>query len=33
MNKKENRSIKRAFTATTTSYKKEQRDKNNYRTF
>ena len=33
MNKKEDRSIKRAFTAVIISYKKKQRDKDNYRTF
>ena len=33
MNKKEDRSIKRAFTAATNSYKKKQRNKDNYRTF
>ena len=33
MSKKENRSIKRVFIATITSYKKKQRDKDNYRTF
>ena len=32
MNKKEDRSIKRVFTAVTTSYKKKQRDKDNYET-
>ena len=33
MNKKENRGIKRASTAVTNSYKKKQRNKNNYKTF
>ena len=33
MNKKKNRSIKRVITAAITSYKKEWRDKDNYRTF
>ena len=33
MNKKENRDIKRAFIAVTNSYKKEQRNKDNYETF
>ena len=33
MSKKDNRSIKRASTAITTSYKKEHRDKDNYETF
>ena len=32
MNKKEDRSIKRAFIAATNSYKKEWRNKNNYET-
>ena len=33
MSKKENRDIKRAFTAVTNSYKKKQRNKNNHKTF
>ena len=33
MNKKENRDIKRASIAVTNSYEKEQRNKNNYKTF
>ena len=32
MNKKEDRDIKRAFTAAINSYEKEQRNKNNYET-
>ena len=32
MNKKEDRDIKKAFTAATNNYKKEQRNKNNYKT-
>ena len=32
MSKKEDRDIKRAFTAVINSYKKEQRNKNNHRT-
>ena len=32
MSKKEDRSIKRAFTAVTNSYEKEQKNKNNYKT-
>ena len=33
MSKKEDRDIKRVFTAVTNSYKKKQRNKNNYETF
>ena len=32
MNKKEDRSIKRAFTAVINSYEKKQRNKNNHKT-
>ena len=32
MNEKEDRDIKRAFTAVTNSYEKKQRNKNNYET-